>query len=287
MPIATLLIENAAYPAVSRTGDVIVYLAINGDIVRTDKERTETVVIWEAPTTSPFHQAFNPVVSNDGMLVVFEFAHGITSVSELYSMSAEDGSNLTALTAFGENNNNGTMQATFSPDDSQIVFSRDDFVAARYDLWIMDANGDNLSLFLTFGGTVFATDPNWGSDDVIVYLKKNGTTYTIRTINPDGSGDAELATDLVIVGTEIGHPVYSPNGTKIVLLQNIAGATSIVQMDSDGQNSTVVATSEQLDIGISFDDGEGIQFFPNGVEFLVTGGGRVQLSIPGLLTPTP
>lgn len=237
-------VADATNPSVS-TGGVVVYKKGNGDIAQNNLAGDDEVIVISAATVAglipPVGFAtlafFLPAVSHDGTKVA---CHGQINVEELWTVGI-DGSNPTQLTNFGTAAN-VTMRGSWSPDDSQIVFSRFDSTQVRQEIWRVDADGNNLTLIMSFGTTINAQAPCWGLNDVIVFIRKDGSDYQLWTMAPDGSGSAQLMTDLDLTGAIIMQPTWSADAVHIFVqyyLDVFDPSLILYKMDADGLNSVV------------------------------------------------
>lgn len=248
-------VAAATDPSVS-TGGVVVYLKANGDVAKNNLAGdNEEIVLSAADILALLPSVgfsglyfFLPSVSHDGTLVCVHGQYivgGPDDSDELWIMGI-DGSNPTQLTNF-DGLVNVTMRGSFSPDDSQIVFDRQDATHTITEIWRIDADGSNLTMIESFGTTVSATAPCWGFNDVIVFLKKDftsGDPYEIWTMDPDGSGAAQLMTDLDLTDALVSQPTWSTDAVHIFVQLNLADALTLYKMDADGLNSTAVLADD-------------------------------------------
>jgi TolB protein len=118
----------------------------------------------------------------------------------VYTMNV-DGSGLTKLT-------NATAQDAYysrpdwSPDGRQIVFEEKTEFGGYVNLWVMNADGtgkrqltDNSSTGHDPGAT--DTRPSWSPDGTKIVFAHDYAGWSIRTINPDGTGQTVLTAGAV------------------------------------------------------------------------------------------
>ena len=116
----------------------------------------------------------------------------------------------------------------WSPDGSQLAFSRDDVIH------IVNADGTGLR---TFGARALGTNPMWSPDGTTIVDDNGGK---ILVFDPDGVGET-------VVGTGI-QPSWSPDGSRIAA--EIEGASAfegdIVVMNADGSGVVNITQAPEL-----------------------------------------
>lgn len=119
----------------------------------------------------------------------------------------------------------------WSPDGSQLVFSRQPAGATQGDLWIMNADGS--------GRRLLSESPanegigRWSPDGQrIAFRSDRSGNPDIWVINADGTGIRQLTTDPAV---EDG-PTWSPDGTRIAFQSNRGGIDGIWVINADGTN---------------------------------------------------
>jgi tol-pal system beta propeller repeat protein TolB len=117
----------------------------------------------------------------------------------------------------------------FSPDGSQIVFSRRD-ASGNQDVWIMDADGTDQRRLTDNPGR--DASPSWSPDGstIVFESERNGSNYDIWAVNPDGSNQRNLTSS---PDRSDFQPSWSPDGSKIAFDTNQFGGDVWV-MDADG-----------------------------------------------------
>ena len=124
----------------------------------------------------------------------------------------------------------------FSPDGTRIVFSSTKASGRDYDLWIMNANGSNARLLLSFSGADIDVG-GWSSKGV-VFAHNGGSKsggYEIYTFNPD----APIAV-LTRVTNSAGNdfePAWSPEPTDgtAPMIAFHSGDLYIINPDGSGR----------------------------------------------------
>lgn len=154
------------------------------------------------PLNTGFDAVFFPKWSPDGTKILF----AVWDAWNLYTVNA-DGSNLTQLTDFRSNN------ADWSPDGSQIVFQSDHRNEPKDtpDLYLIDANGENLSEILDQPKDADYM-PRWVGSDKIAFLSDRSGHAEIYTINIDGSQRTQITDGKA----SIGAFAVSSDGTRLV-----------------------------------------------------------------------
>lgn len=155
-----------------------------------------------------------------------------------------DGTGLTRLTNKG---NVMDSEPAWSPDGTQIAFTRlyENFV--REELWLMNSDGSNQHYIGVEG---FAA--KWSSDgNSFIYSSKISGNYEIYTCNTDGSNIQKITNS----SFDETFPIYSPDGTQIAYCAsfgayNTPGNSStyeIYTMNSDGTNISKVTNNIVMD----------------------------------------
>jgi TolB protein len=117
---------------------------------------------------------------------------------------------------------------SFSPDNSQIVFTSDRSGTAR--LYVMRADGSGQRP-ISRGAGIY-TAPNWSPrGDLIAFTKQGGGRFSTGVMNPDGSGERILSSSYFEEG-----PSWAPNGRYIMFArQSPGGDTRLWTVDLSGR----------------------------------------------------
>jgi Tol biopolymer transport system component len=121
------------------------------------------------------------------------------------------------------------IQPALSPDRTRIAFSSNR--SGSFDLYIMDADGQNLRRLTTEPGN--EGEPAWTPDGIqIVYTATTGTTAQITIVPAEGGASRRLTS------TSSGNhsPSISPDGRNIAFISARDGNQEVYAMDLDGSN---------------------------------------------------
>ena len=166
-----------------------------------------------------------PAWSPDGKQIAFVSYRSGWDITDIYVMDA-DGENeyLRRLTYGGESDDSNYSPA-WSPDGKQIAFVSTRSTLGVGDIYVMDADGSNVSE-LAYDGI----GPVWSPDGKqIAYESVNFRTgnYNIRVMDADGSNNYSLTH---YDGYD-GDPAWSPDGRQIAFVSDRDGNPSIYVMD--------------------------------------------------------
>jgi hypothetical protein len=160
-------------------------------------------------------------------------------IHDIYTMNL-DGSNQINLTNTPDLNE---MHPDFSPDGSQICFSRDSHGRPKpaSGIYVMDADGSDPTLLAGESG---AGQCDWSPDGRKMAFNRNAGVHGLPDVcvmNADGSGQMNLTNSNS--DTEL-DPDWSPDGTKITFESNRDGAyPDIYTMDPDGSDVAQLTTN--------------------------------------------
>jgi len=155
-----------------------------------------------------------------------------------------DGTGLTRLT---NTSNVMDSEPKWSPDGTQLAFTRFYQNFQKEELWLMNADGSNQHYIGVDG---FAA--KWSSDgNSFIYSSKISGNYEIYTCDTDGSNIQQL-TNTTLDET---FPIYSPSGTQIAYNAssgeyNTPGNSSTYEihtMNSDGTNISKITNNNFMD----------------------------------------
>lgn len=163
-------------------------------------------------------------------------------ISEIYVTTINDPASATPLTNF---NLADTSSPSWSPDGSQIVFSSS-HESDNPELWVMDANGQNLRR-LTENG--FADrEPSWSPDGTrIVYSADadlSGAPEIFMLTLPGEDGGESVITRLTDAGGASYSPTWAFDGSMIAFASDRDGFGDIYTMDAQGEGETVVTSGD-------------------------------------------
>ncbi len=207
--------------------------------------------------TSMGGDEWTPAYSHDGQKIVYTYDR------KLWIANA-DGTGAVRLTNPNESQYAVDFGASFSPDDSRIVFGHNNGLGmAGGGLWIINTNGTGLTELYQGSGL----DPCFSPDgSQIVFATNSSTSGTdISIVNANGSNQRYL-TSTGNQGKENRYPAFSPDGTKIVFTSNRDAVTNyeIYVMDADGTHVTRLTNNAAGDLYARFSpDGQKIAFYSN------------------------
>ena len=230
-----------------------------GSFGRFDVWTLDDVGGTNVPTQITSTNDHDPVFSADGKKILFRsFRDGETGsgFNEIYSMNP-DGYDQTRPT----NDAGGEEDASYSPDATQIVFLRDG------NLWKMNAGGTNPTMLADFEfGIQYPSFSPDGSRIVFEYnggirlMNADGTNQTplnnsnspgkprflpdgtkiiydsnssVYTININGTNETEIINGSS-VNYALANPIYSPDGTKIVMECRVVTDVNVCTANADG-----------------------------------------------------
>lgn len=181
-------------------------------------------------THVPGKQNEFPSLSPDRKQIVFLSNRTRNEDSDdLYVMNV-DGSNVQRLTETGQITN-----PDWSPDGRQILFEVRS--GGQSAICIMNADGSNVRR-LTYAANQTQMTPHWSSDGrqiAFSAVRDRDQAHQLYAMNADGSNIRKLAP---LPGRQF-HPVWSPDGTKVVFMsEHEGGRFQIYVMDVDGSNLT-------------------------------------------------
>jgi dipeptidyl aminopeptidase/acylaminoacyl peptidase len=152
----------------------------------------------------------------------------------------------------------GDFSPTWSPDGSEIAFSRCDSMCEDYDIFSVRSDGSDLARLTS--GVEEDLDPAWSPDgSKIAFERYLASGSAIVIMNSDGTEQTRLIGDIQGDGT----PDWSPDGTRIAFWREEAfGADAhIWLMKPDGTQLVQLTSGAQADWGPSWSsDGERIAF---------------------------
>jgi hypothetical protein len=180
--------------------------------------------------------------SPDGQRMLCEgFAEGDAirdaSVHGIYSVRAEDGSDVIRLTAQGQQG----VPAAYSPDGRQFLWGLDPDGNESCVLMVSNVDGSNPR---EISSQSFGCDPSWSPDGTTILAQHNGALYSV-----DVATGAETAVTIEDVPmATIYAAEWSPDGSRILLKRWMGGANNeLYSMLPDGSDLLRITTNEQDD----------------------------------------
>lgn len=224
-------------PAISRDGSQVVFQAGNQSDMSTWEIYTLDITSGAETrlTNNSVIDAHSDWGPGDSLLVFssWQDSAGIpTGTADIFTMRT-DGSQVVRLTDSPWEDND----AEWSPDGVHIAFksNRATQVAAREEIYIMDADGSNQTRLTTTAGWQSDHDPGWSPDSrTIVYSHYDGSRQWFDISDPDIfvshweelipwniysvdlQGNSEQLTDVQYAA---GLPVFSQDGASILFLR--------------------------------------------------------------------
>jgi len=178
---------------------------------------------------------FAPRFSPDGNLLILSLAREGRSSIYTFDLRTRKQTQIT-------NSPSIDTSPCYSPDGKQIVFNSDR--GGSQQLYVMNADGSNIHR-ISFGQGRYGT-PVWSPrGDLIAFTRfDSGGTFYIGVMNPDGTGERELAQGFLVEG-----PTWAPNGRVLMFFRqtpvrsNGQGFTSrLYTIDLTGYNQREVIT---------------------------------------------
>ena len=159
----------------------------------------------------------------------------------------QDGTEKRQLTTFG-------TFPDFSPDGSKIVFGGAPSGSTNVDVWVIDADGENLTRLTAAAGP--DRFPAWSPDGTRIVFQSSRTGIAqVWVMRPDGSGQTQLTFDPV---PKDQLPDWSPDGSRIAFVEQthpVGGDVWV--MNADGSNvSAITSGADKLGTAWSPDGSE-------------------------------
>jgi hypothetical protein len=180
--------------------------------------------------TASLHSTSSPNWSPDGTKITF-----ISIYEGIYTMNA-DGSDVTKILS----DNRVMFDLAWSPDGSKMAFIISTS-PSRDEIFIMDADGTNLTRLLSAPMGVQNFDPAWSPDGtrIAFTLHDGDLIFKIYVVNADGSNAVFLSNG--------GSPTWSSDSSKIAYNSCIEVICGIYQMDANVSNPVLLVRSKALD----------------------------------------
>ncbi|MGM0500418.1 MAG: hypothetical protein ACQERL_09445 [Bacillota bacterium] len=170
-------IYSESYPVWSPDGEKLAFLGPGGlNIINKDgtnqHELSEEYFIAKELSWSP-----------DGQKIAFMSFHEGTK--EIYTINAEDGSEIIKLTE------EGGVEPAWSPDGSKIAYSS--YVeGGGYEIFVMDSDGSNNIRLTTNTSNKSDLDPCWTDDNRIIFSSYRTGNSDLYIMDADGSNQTRL-----------------------------------------------------------------------------------------------
>jgi tol-pal system beta propeller repeat protein TolB len=199
-------------------------------------------------TTENGIRHFYPSLSPDGRRVLYS-AFSEENVYEIYSYELADGS-VDQLT-----DHNGVLTSPeYSPDGKMITFTRWAPRTDRYQIMLMESNGNDPNNIPRVEGW----DPTWSPDgkQILFASNMNGSNqlYAVKT---DGKGLRQVSN----LPSMRGRSDWSPDGQSIVTYSGEAWHREVYIMNADGSNARQLTPKGGNSQGPSFSpDGKWVVF---------------------------
>jgi hypothetical protein len=232
-------------PVFSPDGSKIAFHRQNGfrtDIFVMNADGTNQVAITSGETP-PQTSNLQPSWSPDGIKLVFASNRSGSGKLEIWMANA-DGSGLVRLTTAIQMSTDGQgpifssdINPAWSPDGSRIAFSSSRDGLADRELYVINADGSNLTRLTD--NTNDDHRPTWSPDSQKIAFDSNGAVKGICIINRDG-------TNLVNVTNDGFEPAWSPDGLRLAYLAFDSAnffKSGILIINTDGTNKLRVTNN--------------------------------------------
>lgn len=158
---------------------------------------------------------FLPAIGPDGSQLVYTAINPVGSQPPHLWARAADGSGLPTQFRRGYN-------AVWSPDGKRVLFVDGSMSEGKARIYVMDANGGNVTQLTSSSDKYNDIDPRWSPDgSKIVFSSNRGVikgvnNYDIWIMNADGSHPTQLTTN----ASCDDRPVFAPDGRRIFFRSN-------------------------------------------------------------------
>ena len=199
-------------------------------------------------TTTDNVQHFYPSLSPDGRSVLYA-AFREQNVYEIYRLELADGSADRLTNRVGI-----ATSPEYSPDGDTILFTRGNPRNNTFQIWVMDANGDNAGNIPMITGW----DPTWSPDGrrILFASDRDGTTQ-LYTMNREG----RQLTRVTSLPSIRGRSDWSPDGQFIVTYSGEPWNREVYILNADGSNVRQLTAGGGNSQGPSFSpDGQWVAF---------------------------
>jgi Tol biopolymer transport system component len=190
-----------------------------------------SALVWTGPSANASFPGEN------GAITFYDFAEYFGEGSaQIYSVQP-DGSDKQRLTTSPRDE----TDPAYSADGTQIAFAsnaaRD---PARGRVYVMDADGQNVTLVTRFERDQFVASPTWSPDGTRIAFCLHphgdfGNASRILVVHVDGTGRHNISGDHADC-----LPDWSPDGSRIVVDSKTENGYRLVTMDPDGSDRTTL-----------------------------------------------
>ena len=182
-----------------------------------------------------------PRWSPDGTKIIFDAEFG--GNDKIYVIN-QDGSGFEQLT-FGSAVD---RDPAWSPDGTMIVFSSNRDGLSHYDLFVMNADGSNITN-LTNSPSSDEFVPDWSPDGTQIVFDSYASGYPqdLWIMNADGSGQTNLTPNTKAYADGSGR--WLPDGSKLTFTSTRKGEGDVFMMNPDGTEVTDLTNNPAYDYG--------------------------------------
>ncbi|HEY7471891.1 MAG TPA: hypothetical protein VIE68_06040 [Gemmatimonadota bacterium] len=116
----------------------------------------------------------------------------------------------------------------WSPDGTRIAFSE------QGQIWMMDADGSDVTQLTAAGNTHPSTEPAWSPDGTKIAYRRtetSGGTGHIWVLEVDGSGETQITSGPDDGFPDDFSPTWSPDGTQIAFRRTQRNASTLTYQD--------------------------------------------------------
>ena len=180
------------------------------------------------------NEVFNasPSFSPDGSQIVYEQGADLSgAVVSIYVMNTDG----TGATNLSQNTDGQDRFASYSPDDSKIIF-QSDRDAGNVDIYVMNSDGSGQYRLTTADS--WDGQPSWSPDGLrISFGSDRSGSFEIWMMNSDGSNQTQFTTSGGFQST------WSPDGSRIAFSSDSSGVSQNYSVAADGTDLHVIAPS--------------------------------------------
>jgi Tol biopolymer transport system component len=136
---------------------------------------------------------------------------------------------------------NTPVPSAFPTVKVYFVSDRDQSSGYNNELYSINENGTGLLRLTTSASGFSVTSPQVAPNGTKIVFSRTEfpNDEEIYTINPNGTGELKLTANTTATDTS---PIFFPNSSQILFLNNSSGRYEIYKMNSDGSSKTVLVT---------------------------------------------